>query len=71
MPPIGKRKEHDPEPTAFARKEFDTLRQSLANLTKEDRLTQAHSLLHFLRFAKRHGMLMWMMVLAGRYLPGD
>ena len=48
-------KEHDPEPTAFARKELDTLRQSLANLTKEDRLTQAHFLLHFLRFAKRHG----------------
>jgi hypothetical protein len=39
----------------FAQGELDALRQSLVNLTGEERISQAEFLLHFLRFAKRHG----------------
>jgi hypothetical protein len=39
----------------FAQEELDALRSNLAGLSPEDRIHQAHFLLHFLRFAKLHG----------------
>ncbi len=39
----------------FSLAELQPLHQSLAGLTQEDRIKQAEFLLHFLRFAKRHG----------------
>jgi len=39
----------------FSPRELDALRPSLASLSGEDKANQAEFLLHFLRFAKRHG----------------
>jgi len=39
----------------FSQRELDALRPSLTNLAGEERINQAEFLLHFLRFAKRHG----------------
>jgi hypothetical protein len=39
----------------FSHRELDAIRASVANLTGEDKANQAEFLLHFLRFAKRHG----------------
>jgi hypothetical protein len=39
----------------FAPQELKALRSHLADLSPDDRLNQTHFLLHFLRFAKRHG----------------
>lgn len=49
--------EHAPVRAAceFSRRELDALRASLDSLAGEDRHAQAEFLLHFLRFAKRHG----------------
>jgi hypothetical protein len=39
----------------FARQELNAVRSHLNNLAPDDQTNQAHFLLHFLRFAKRHG----------------
>jgi hypothetical protein len=44
------------EETGFATAEIEALRPSLAGLSSEGKTQQAHFLLHFLRFAKRHGV---------------
>ena len=46
---------HDDDPREYSPVELQPLRSSIATLPPDDRIKQAHFLLHFLRFAKRHG----------------